>query len=174
MAFIVCRKPQPSILLGQSPYYGTWMAPQEGVQLKETFEEALRRCLEVECGCNLLSGKSKQSRKSYLRSIRYMGRLPLPKSRVGERPIADDAIGTWLEPVRLRSKAYWMASIWIDHQSNAVFKADGKELVDLKWFTFEAARLAIRETNHLNKGRLLLTSLDACERDFMGAGKPQP
>ena len=50
IASIWCRQPELQILLGQSSYHEMWMPPQEGVKLKETFEEALRRCLEVECG----------------------------------------------------------------------------------------------------------------------------
>ena len=53
MAFLVTRNPEPSILLAQSVYHGMWMPPQEGVNLKESFAEALHRCLEVECGLDL-------------------------------------------------------------------------------------------------------------------------
>jgi hypothetical protein len=41
MAFIVSRKPSPSILLAQSVYHGMWMPPQEGVNIGESFAEAL-------------------------------------------------------------------------------------------------------------------------------------
>jgi ADP-ribose pyrophosphatase YjhB (NUDIX family) len=167
MAFILCRNPEPAILLGQSAY-GMWMPPQEGVNLHETFEQALRRSLEVECGLDLPNTDRELSRQLHLRSIRYVGVVPLAEERHGERPVADDALGTWLEHVQLKRKAYWMATMLLANQSDITPHADGKELIDLRWFPLAAARQAIAETNHPEKSELLLKSLDACEKDLTG------
>jgi ADP-ribose pyrophosphatase YjhB (NUDIX family) len=171
MAFVLCRNPEATILLGQSPYQNMWMPPQEGVNLHETFQQALLRCLEVECGLDLPTGDKDLARKFHLRSIRYMGEVPLPEERVGERPVADDALDTWLEPITLRRKAYWMATMLLANQSDISPRPDGKEVIDLKWFPLTDARRIIAETNHANKASLLLRSLDACEKDLRGAAR---
>jgi hypothetical protein len=96
IACLLCRKPEASILLGQSPYHDMWTPPQE------SFPQALRRCLEVECGLQLPEKEEDFARRFYLRSIRYVGTLELPKDRHGERPVADNALGTPLEHIVLR------------------------------------------------------------------------
>src|SRR6059036_2640269 len=83
IACVLCRNPEPAILLGQSPYHGMWMPPQEGVNLRETFQQALHRCLKVECGIDMPISDKQNSRKFHLRSIRYIGQVPLPKGRHG-------------------------------------------------------------------------------------------
>ncbi|MFP3613528.1 NUDIX domain-containing protein [Paraburkholderia sp. SIMBA_050] len=171
IACMVCRLPEPSILLAQSPYHNMWMPPQEGVNLKETFQQALRRCLQVECGINMPVNPARAAKAFQVRSIRYIGKVPLPKERRGERPIADDIHGTWLESVTLRQKAYWMATIVVSNQSDLSPKADGKELLDFAWYTLPEARRVIAETNHAQKARLLLQVVDACERDLRGAAR---
>lgn len=171
MAFVLCRKPETAILLAQSPYNDMWMPPQEGVNLHETLQQALLRCLEVECGLDLPTGDKELARKFHLRSIRYMGEVPLPEDRVGERPVADDALGTWLEPIKLRRKAYWMATMLLADQSDIDPRPDGKEITDLRWFSLADARRVISETNHADKASLLLKSLDACENDLRGTAR---
>jgi ADP-ribose pyrophosphatase YjhB (NUDIX family) len=166
---ILCRNPEPSILLGQSPYHNMWMPPQEGVNLKETFQQALHRCLQVECGINLPINPTHASKKLHFRSIRYFGQVPLPPERIGERPIADDVHGTWLESVTIRRKAYWMATILVSERTDISPKADGKELLDLAWHPLSDARKLIEKTNHAEKARLLLQLIDVCERDLCGA-----
>src|SRR5438874_2729162 len=88
IAMLLCRNPSPSILLGQSPYHNMWMPPQEGVRVKETFEEALIRCLETECGLMLPKDRTDLSRLLHIRTIRFLGTVDLPKERQGERPVA--------------------------------------------------------------------------------------
>jgi ADP-ribose pyrophosphatase YjhB (NUDIX family) len=169
IACMVCRSPEPSILLAQSPYHNMWMPPQEGVNLKETFHQALRRCLQVECGINMPVNPAHFAKAFQVRSIRYVGEVPLPLERRNERPIADDVHGTWLESVTLRRKAYWMATIVVSNQSDISPKADGKELLGFAWYTLPEARKVIQATNHAPKARLLLQLVDACERDLRGA-----
>lgn len=169
IACIICRQPEPSILLGQSPYHGMWMPPQEGVNLKDSFREALRRCLQVECGIRVPVDPAHNSKKLHFRSIRFLGEVALPTERRGERPIADDVHGTWLESISLRRKAYWMATILVANQNDVSPKADGRELLACAWYSLSDARRVIRETNHFEKAKLLLTLLDACERDLLGA-----
>jgi len=169
IACVLCRSPEPSILLGQSPYHNMWMPPQEGVHVKEGFQQALRRCLQVECGIGVPINPTHASKKLHFRSIRYLGQIPLPSERRGERPIADDVHGTWLESIQLRRKAYWMATILVSERTDVSPKADGKELLRLAWYTFPEARRAIKETNHAAKAKLLLRLVDACERDLSGA-----
>lgn len=169
VAFIVSRNPSPSILLGQSVYHEMWMPPQEGVFLSEAFEDALYRCLRVECGLDLPSNSTGFEKLFYLRSIKYLGILDLPSERWGERLVADDAGGTPLESVLLKRKAYWKASLILMNQKDIKPKADGKELIDFKWFTFDDASRVVRETNHTNKAELLICGLEDAERDLKGA-----
>ena len=169
IACVLCRSPEPSILLGQSPYHNMWMPPQEGVNMKESFQQALRRCLQVECGINLPVNPTHTSTKLHFRSTRYLGQIPLPPERQGERPIADDIHGTWLESIKLRRKAYWMATILISERTDISPKADGKEMLQFAWYTLSGARQAIQETNHARKAQLLLRLIDVCERDLRGA-----
>jgi 8-oxo-dGTP pyrophosphatase MutT (NUDIX family) len=173
MAFIVSRNPTPSILLAQSVYHGMWMPPQEGVSLKESFQEALRRCLEVECGIDLPPDQKQFARHMYVRSYRFVGVVPLPLERQGERPVADDAPGTALEAVRLKRKAYWMATILLRSQDDVAPRADGKEIVDLRWFPFDVAEERIRKTNHSEKADLLLRALTLCRQDLIGGESPK-
>lgn len=172
MAFLVTRSPQPSILLGQSSYHDMWMPPQEGVNLSESFPQALHRCLEIECGLDLPIDPKSFARAMHVRSYRFIGIVDLPKERRGERPVADDAVGTALESVSLRRKAYWMATVILKDQSDITPSPDGKELIALRWFTFPDAEKIIRETNHLEKAELLTRALHACERDILGGMSP--
>lgn len=169
IAFIVCQHPELSILLGQSHYHKMWMPPQEGVRLGESFEGALYRCLEVECGLDLPETPKALARALHVRSIRRMGTLDLPQERHGERLVADDAVGTPLESVVLRRKAYWMATILVGTQHDIAHRANGKELIDLKWFTFQEAYDVIQRTNHPEKAELLVKCLNACKQDLRGA-----
>lgn len=106
MAFILCREPEPMILLGQSSYHAMWMPPQKGVRYKESFESVLDRCLCVECGLQLPEEAVERERVLHLRSITYAGAVDLPTERWGERPVADNVVGTSLESVQVRRKAY--------------------------------------------------------------------
>jgi hypothetical protein len=144
------------------------MPPQEGVNLKDTFEQALRRCLQVECGINMPINQNQQSKKLHLRSIRYVGDVTLPANRKGERPIADDVHGTWLESIKLRKKAYWMATLIVSEKSDAQPKADGKELINLEWYSLEDARRVVTDTNHKEKAKLILKILEFCKSDMLG------
>jgi ADP-ribose pyrophosphatase YjhB (NUDIX family) len=172
MAFIVTREVELSILLAQSPYHGMWMPPQEGVRLSESFPEALRRCLEVECGLDLPGDPKSLARYFHVRSYRFMGVLELPPERHGERLVADDAVGTALESVTLKRKAYWMATVVVGSPSDIAPEPDGKEIVNLRWFPFRDASEVISTTNHEPKAALLVRSLEACRRDLQGGSPP--
>ena len=174
MAFILCEYPELSILLGQSKYHKMWMPPQEGVKLAESFEEALYRCLGVECGLDLPESPKALARALHVRSIRYVGTLDLQEERHGERLVADDALGTALESIVLKRKAYWMATILVAARQDIAPRADGKELLDLKWFTLEEAHDVIQKTNHPEKGELLAKCLTACKRDLQAATRKLP
>ncbi len=169
IALILTRIPEPSVLLGQTPYHEMWMPPQEGVQLKETFVSALRRCLSYECSLQVPEETETIGPSFHLRSIRFVGVLPLPDERRGERPVADDIAGTPLEKVTLKSKAYWLATILVKDRDAISPKADGRELIDIKWFTLEDAVRIINETNHHEKAVLLTKCLNDCRRDLFGA-----
>ena len=84
IACVVARQPTLSILLGQSHYHSMWMPPQEGVHLKESLEDALKRCLTVECGVSKTTFDP-QKRLIHLKSITYFDKLLLPSERQGER-----------------------------------------------------------------------------------------
>ena len=149
------------------------MPPQEGVNLSENHEQALIRCLTVECRLDLPEDPKSFSRLMHVRSYRYMGSVDLPADRRGERPVADDAIGTAFESVKLKRKAYWMAIILLKAKDDISPQPDGKELIDLRWFTFSEAKKLITETNHPEKANLLLESLDFCLRDICGGMSPK-
>ena len=169
ICFILTRSPNPSILLGQSPYYEMWMPPQEGVYLKESFVSALRRCLIHECNLKVPEESETIGPSFHFRSIRFVGLLPLPDERKGERPVADDIAGTPLEKVLLKSKAYWLATILVKDRDSISPTADGRELIDIKWFTLEEAERIINETNHPKKAALLVKCLKDSRRDLFGA-----
>lgn len=169
IALIACREPEPAVLLGQSHFHGLWMPPQEGVNVNETFFQALRRCLEVEFGLDLPATDKEFSRVLHVRSIRYIGSLQLPSNRQNERPIADDALGTPLEHVRLKKKAYWLAIVLVANRSQIQVTPDGKEITDLRWFSLSESRNIILKTNSEDKAALLMKCLDACEQALHGA-----
>ena len=173
MAFIVTRNPEPSILLGQSVYHKMWMPPQEGVNLNESFREALHRCLEIECGIDLPPDRKALARHMYERSCRFVGIIPLHPDRQGERLVADDAPGTVFEAVKLRRKAYWMSIVLVRSQGDLAPKPDGKELTAFRWCTFPNAEEAIRTTNHPQKAELLLDALKKCRQDLSGGLSPK-
>lgn len=166
--FILTRSPVPEILLGQVPYHNgkppftsMWIPPQEGVRLKEDFLDAIKRCLTTEIGLSLdvvdKIGNNTQS-------IRFVGVVPLPKERWGERPVASNIAGTLLEKIQLKSKAYWLATIFVKDKESIFLKADGKEILDIRWVSFTEARQLILKTNRLYKANLLLRCLQDCER----------
>jgi hypothetical protein len=147
------------------------MPPQEGVHLGETFEEAAERCMRVECGITF-TGNLLTTEAFHYRVTRHVGKVALPPERSNERPVADNAHGTVLERIKMRSKSYWTATILVTDVERIDFTPDGKELVDLKWFGLDDARKAIRETNHPEKGDLLLRVLDQARRDLFGNSPP--
>lgn len=174
IAMVACRAPTPSILLGKSPYKdlpdnNIWMPPQEGVNIGETFKDALLRCLEVECGLDLPEEERALDRALYLRSIRYVGSVELPKERHSERLVADNALGTPLESVKLKRKAYWLATVILGSQEQIEPKANGRELLDFKWYSLSEAHKKIYATNRPEKARLLEKCLELCGRDLHGA-----
>jgi hypothetical protein len=171
MMFLLSRNPQPSILLGQSPYHSMWMPPQEGVGLAESFEDAVFRCLRTECGLKLPENIDDLHTVLHLRSIRFMGEVMLPKERHGERLVADDAHGSVLETVMLKKKAYWLATLLVGSQNDISPLADGRELIDIKWFDLKDAEIAIRETNHNDKANFLIRCLESCRKDLVGAAR---
>jgi ADP-ribose pyrophosphatase YjhB (NUDIX family) len=171
IAIVLSRNPAPLVLLGKSPYHNMWMPPQEGVRITETFSQAIGRCLETECGLKIPQEQNELAGVLYIRSIRYVGTIELPRERQGERLVADDAVGTALEHVRLKKKAYWMATILVGNGVRLELKPDGIELTDLRWFEIGEARQRILETNHPSKADFLLRCLDSCLPDITGATK---
>ena len=171
IVLVLSREPEAMVLLGKSPYHDMWMPPQEGVNLQEKFPQAVRRCLEVECGLALPPGDLDYSKLMHFRSTRYVGAIELPLERQGERPVADDVLGTPLEHVRLKRKAYWVTTAIIKSTSDISPVPDGKELRELRWFPLAEARDLISRTNHRPKGYLLLRCLDQALRDLYGTNR---
>ena len=68
----------------------------------------------------------------------------------------------------MKRKAYWMATILVGLEDDIAPVADGKELTELGWFTFEEAREVVKETNRGAKAKLLVECLNACEEDISG------
>jgi len=137
--------------------------------LSEGFEDAIYRCLRIECGLDLPEDPIDFERLFYLRSTKFLGELDLPAKRWKERNVADDVAGTPLESVQLKRKAYWKSTLILGNQNDIEPKAYGKELIDFRWFTFEEASRVIRETNHPNKAELLVRGLEDAQRDLRGA-----
>jgi hypothetical protein len=165
IAAVLTRKPFPSILLARTAGYGgTWTLPQEGVGLKETFDDALYRCLVVECGFDRPQSRDQLERNLYLRSHRYLGLLDLPPVRHGERPVADDAVGTILESVKLKRKAYWVSTVLVASQDQVTFRPDGNELGELRWYEIERAADRLRECNRPEKSELLARAIQEAAR----------
>ena len=168
IALIIAKKPEPSILLGQSHYH-VWMPPQEGVRIRETMADALHRCLREECGVDVPEDEAARRRMFYTRSFRYIDMLDLAEDRVETRPVADDAVGTPLENVPLRRKAYWLATILVRDRGDLAVKPDGTEMEKLQWFTPNAARNIVEKMNHPPKAQLLAKCIDLAMRDFKGS-----
>lgn len=168
IALLLTRVPEQAVLLGKSPYHNMWMPPQEGVRISESFDEALRRCLTVECGISAASDPSEFDRLFHLRSIRFIGTIKLSKARQGERLVAPDAVGSSLESVTLTQKSYWLATLIVSSQSELSPVPDGRELLDLKWYSIAEAKHVIESTNHEEKGELLIQALDDCVQDLDG------
>lgn len=167
-ALILARNPAPSVLLARSAYKGVWMFPQEGVQTKEDFVSALRRCLVTECGLRVENASESLGSPYYLRSIRFVGVIPLPVERHGERLVADDAVGTPLENVRLKKKAHWLATVVIMSRELISPKPNGSEVEEIKWVGCEEARQLVRKTNRPVKAEFLVNCLDGACRDLCG------
>jgi len=165
VAVVLTREPVPSVLLGRSRY-NTWILPQEGVNLKETFEKALYRCLRVECGLNVPVGSDEREREFFVRSIQYKGMLDQPKERWGERLVADDCSGTPLESVKMWRKAYWVGIVLVRSQDRASPKPDGNEMIELRWCELEEAERLIRDSNRAEKCALLTEAIKAGARQL--------
>jgi ADP-ribose pyrophosphatase YjhB (NUDIX family) len=161
IAAVVTRKPTQSILLARAGAGGgsIWTLPQEGVGLQETFEQALYRCLQVECGLELPEKREQVERNLYVRVIRYAGMLDLPEARRGERDVADDVIGTPLESVKLKRKAYWVGTILVETQDKHDFKPDGIEILELRWCGIEEATEQVKASNRPEKAALLIEAI---------------
>ena len=140
--------------------------------LKESVADALVRGLREECGIDVPSERKAGDRSIHVRSHRYIGALTLPAHRQGERPVADDAPGTALETIKLRAKAYWMATVLLRSREDVAPAPDGNEIKDLRWFTLEEAEEMIRSTNQPEKAELLLAALESCRMDVTGGLKP--
>ena len=102
----------------------------------------------------------------------FIGVINLHPSRHGEREISQNIQGTIFEGIRLKKKAYWMAPVLLDNQDAIKFKPDGKEILELKWCSFNEAKKLIKDSNHDSKAELLLKSLDACEKHVTGGLSP--
>lgn len=168
VAFIVTRSPIISLLLVESAYARTWMPPQEGVNLGETFQDAFYRCVQDECGINVPSEPNERRKLFYLRHIEYLDMLDLPAERSGERLVADNAADTPLDSIKLKRKAYWAALAIIRDASDIVPKPDGREIVNAGWFDLDKARDLIQSTNRPEKASLLLKGVELCEKHLRG------
>ncbi|QDC44585.1 NUDIX domain-containing protein [Methylophilus medardicus] len=164
---VITREPDSSILLAKSIYHDRWMPPQEGVNLKDSFKDAVDRCLSQEFGLD--SKIRKELLSNNIKSIRYIATIPLIKDRRNERLVADDAIGTWMEHISMTKKAYWKCTIIIDKQDSIKPVPNMTEVLDFKWYALAEARKVIQSSNLPDKANLLLTIFDKCHNDIHGA-----
>ena len=164
IAFIVTRSPTPAVLLVESVYGKTWMPPQEGVYLSESFTDAFYRCVHDECGIKLPSEVNERRKLFHMRHIEYLDVLELPRDRWGERHVADDAVDTPLSNIKLKKKAYWAAIAIVRETSDITPIADGREVDNVSWFALDKARELIQTTNRAEKAALILKGLDLCQK----------
>ena len=61
-----------------------------------------------------------------------------------------------------------MATVLIGSQADISPVADGRELLELRWFTFPDAKEIIRTSNDKEKADLLISSLEVCLADISG------
>lgn len=155
------------VLLGMSTY-DNWMPPQEGVNLNESFEDAAYRCLSTECSIDM--EKLVKRNSIYIRSIRYLDTLELIDGRKGERPVVDSANNNLYGFIKLKGKAYWIAStILAEGDNNAADVApNGLELTEIKWFNCDEALIAIQKTNRKEKASMLAKGLSMIIEDLHG------
>ncbi len=164
VALVLTSDPAPAVLLARSRH-DAWLPPQEGVGLQESFEEALYRCLRVECGLDIPEDRHERERVFYIRLIRYARVLDLPRERWGERLIADDCLGTPLESITMRRKAYSVATVLVRSRDAVAPRPDGSEVVEVRWCELAEAEKRIRDSNRPEKAALLVGALrDAAGR----------
>jgi len=159
IVFLIRLKDEvPQILLGHSTYKN-WMPPQEGVDLKESFEEAVIKCLNSECSID--TTKLVDNKELYIRSIRYINTLKLEENRVGERPIADNANEHAIGFVKMKSKAYWSATVRVSDELEELdnLKPNKLELTEVKWCEIDEAISLIKSSNRPEKSDLLVDTL---------------
>lgn len=170
IAMVVSLNPTQQVLLGESRY-GAWLLPQEGLLLDESFAEALNRCLRDECRIEVPADPTLRRRLFYLHSIQYVDTLDLPEERIGERPVADDAPGTAFESVKLRKKAYWLATLIVKSPAEFPAHADGTELRSITWKSLPDARGILKRTNVDPKASLLTECIDRAGKVLKTSGK---
>lgn len=158
VAMVMSARPTPRLLMARSVYNNCWMPPQEGVNIKESFFEALARGLSEECNIKILEHNGTLRSDFYLRDIRYVGTLRLPPGRWGERSVAGDVSEGLLSHVRMTKKAYWAAYIIIGETHTIRARPNCREINELKWMTFDEASTVIQE-NRDEKAVLLMGCL---------------
>lgn len=164
---VVSRQPRPSVLLVRSSY-GPWMPFQEGVHMRETFEQACFRCLREEGSLSIPDDAALRRRRFWLRRIRYLDTLQLPRERWGERDVADDVADTPMAAIEMHRKAYWGAVIVVAGQQDASAIPNRREIDEVQWTTFDAARGLVRDTNRPDKAGLLIQALALAEHQLTG------
>lgn len=162
-AFLITQTPKSSILLVKS-VYGDWMPPQEGVGTKESLQEAFWRCLSEELGIEV-EGLNK-SQSVYVRSCAKLGTLKLPLDRHGERPVVDNAPGTFLEHIRVKKKKYWYVLAVVRSQDVIVPKPNETEVSEVAWCSINEAHRLIEGSARWEKSQLLHTGLNTARREL--------
>jgi hypothetical protein len=158
IGMVMCARPEPSMLMVRSVYDDCWMPPQEGVNFRESFLEALARGLLEECDVSVLQADGRVRPGFYLRDIEYADTLWLPPERWGERAVAGNVGDSLLSQVRLRKKAYWVAYLVVDDRRAVRGRANLREVAEVRWMTFDEAAAGI-EQNRPEKALLLLGCL---------------
>jgi ADP-ribose pyrophosphatase YjhB (NUDIX family) len=111
------------LLVSSRAHQVGWAPPQEGLELNESIEDAVKRCLLNELG---LEESSIQFRKSA-----WIGKRILHHDRWGERDLRYSLRGL-IGQEQMIGKGYFAALVIVD--SNATITANPAEISDWAWF----------------------------------------
>jgi hypothetical protein len=120
------------------------MPPQEGVNYRESFLNALARGLHEECGITILDKAGRVSPQFYLRDVEYVDTLWLPSERWGERSVVGGAEENLFSHITVRKKAYWAAYLIVSETKTLKARPNVREVERVSWKSFNEAAVLVR------------------------------
>jgi hypothetical protein len=125
-----------------------WSPPQEGIEPRESIEQASKRCIEVELGI-------RANHTQYRRSV-WISKRRLPSTRKGERDLTFIS-SEKNQLIHMIGKAYYAAHIIVD--DNIEIKPNKAEVSSWKWLSHKNISEHL-ESIPKDKQAILLTSLE--------------